>query len=198
MPVGRTIAALVAVATFASVSVRARAEEPPAQPPPREYTAPLYQATQPSYVPQSVAMSGPRVISDWEEGEAIPPGYHQSTRIRKGAVIAGSVVFGIFYLISTGVAAAGADVHPGAANPEAALWIPGIGPFIQIGSTSSATGDWALAVDGIAQSGGLALLVYGIASPRPVLVRNDLGFRVVPRPMALGRNGGGFGLVGSF
>src|SRR5216684_6682295 len=30
-----------------------------------EYVTPLQQYTQPSYIPQSVAMSGPRMITDW-------------------------------------------------------------------------------------------------------------------------------------
>jgi hypothetical protein len=183
-----------AVVFALSLSGAAAAQEGP----PGEYVTPLQQQTQPSYVPQSVAMSGPRVINDWEEGEPIPPGYHPSTRIRRGPVISGAIIFGIFYLFSTLAAAVGSDVSSGSSNPVAALWVPGIGPFIQMGSTSSATGNWVLALDGIAQSGGIALLVYGIAAPRSVLVRNDLGFHVMPRPMALGRNGGGFGLVGSF
>ena len=168
---------------------------PPAPP---EYTAPLSQKTQPSYVPQSVALSGPRVITDWEEGEAIPPGYHLSTRVRKGPVIAGAIVLGVLYLFSTLAAAESADENTGSRNPEAALFVPVLGPFVQMASTTSATGIWALAVDGLAQGAGLAMLIYGFASPKPVLVRNDLGLRVTPRIMAMGQGGSGFGLVGSF
>ncbi len=192
----RSTAALVTALALAFPGAAAAQEAPP--PPPREYTAPLFQQTQPSYVPQSVALSGPRVITDWEETEPVPPGYHPATRIRKGAVIAGAIVFGVFYLFSTAVAAGGSDAGGSSGNAEAALWVPGIGPFIQMGSTTSAIGNWALALDGLAQTAGLALFVYGIASPRTVLVRNDLGLHVVPRVMALGHGGGGLGLVGSF
>jgi hypothetical protein len=186
--------ALVAAAAAAGlVSAAARGQDSSSSAPPREYTAPLYQRTQPSYVPQSVALSGPRVITDWEEGEQVPPGYHPSTRIRKGPVIAGSIVFGIFYLISTAVAAGATDAN--GHSTDGALWVPGIGPFIQMSGTTSALGNWALGVDGLAQSAGLALLIYGIASPRTVLVRNDLGLRVLPEANP---GGGGLRLVASF
>jgi hypothetical protein len=197
MKIGRAMVSLAAAAVFTLPAAAAAQDEPP-EAPRREYVAPLSQQTQPSYVPQSVALSGPRLITDWEEGDPVPPGYHPSTRIRKGPVIAGAILFGVFYLFSTLVAAGGADSNPGGSNPEAALWVPGIGPFIQMPGTSTTTGTWLLAVDGLVQTAGLAMLVYGIASPRPVLVRNDLGVRFAPRPMALGRNGGGLGVVGSF
>jgi hypothetical protein len=169
---------------------------PPLPPtaPAREYTAPLAQKTQPSYVPQSVALSGPRVITDWEEGEAVPPGYHVSTRIRRGPVIAGAVVFGVLYLLSTLVAAEAKDNY----HNENALFIPAVGPFVQMGSTTDGGGLWLLAVDGLAQTAGIGMFVYGVASPKQVLVRNDLGFQIAPRPMMLGRDGSGFGVVGSF
>jgi hypothetical protein len=169
-------------------------EAPPDAPRPR-YMVPLEQHTQPSYVPQSVALSGPRVIGDWEEGQDIPPGYHVSTRVRKGPVIAGAVVFGLLYLFSTLAAAIDSEVNSGSGGP---LLVPAIGPFIQMGSTSDSIGTWALAVDGLAQTGGLALLIYGIAAPKTVLVRNDLGLRIEPRVIAVGRSGTGLGLVGSF
>lgn len=196
--------AVFAAAIFAAVPARAQDAPSDAPPPPLappaapEYTAPLYQRTQPTYVPQSVAMSGPRMITDWEEGQAIPPGYHVTTHIRKGLVIAGSVVFGTMWLISSLVAAVSSDANQGRSNPDGALWVPGIGPFVQMANTSSATGNFVLVIDGVAQTGGLTMLIVGLTSPKTVLVRNDLGLHVQPTPMALGRNGGGFGLVGSF
>jgi hypothetical protein len=145
-------------------------------------------------------MSGPRLISDWEEGQPIPPGYHPDTRIRKGLVIAGGVIFGTMYFFSALAAAVGSDsAGPGQGNPEAALWIPGVGPFIQMTSTSSATGNVFLALDGLCQAGGLAMAIYGLAAPKTVLVRNDLGgLHLTPMPMTFGRNGEGLGVVGTF
>jgi hypothetical protein len=185
----------VAVIAFASPDALAQDQQSPEEPAPPQYPAPLSQRTQPSYVPQSVALSGPHELSNWQEGDPVPPGYHPTTRIRKGFVIAGSVVFGVFYLFSSLIAAVGADANSGSPNPLGALWIPGVGPFVQMFRTTSSTGNWALAIDGLAQCGGLTMLVYGLTSPRTVLVRNDLGLRVVP---ALDHGGGGFRLVGSF
>jgi hypothetical protein len=191
-----TLTAIIAIAWPGAGHAQEQPAPPQMQPP--GYTTPLYQQTQPSYVPQSVALSGPRIITDWTEGEPVPSGYHPSSRIRKGPVIAGAVVFGVFYLFSTLGAAVGADSNQGSGNPEAALWIPCIGPFIQMASTSTAVGNWLLAIDGLAQSGGLALLIYGIAAPRTVLVRNDLGLRIAPTLMPVGQGGQGVGVVGSF
>jgi hypothetical protein len=201
-----TSLAATALATLLLVSTvtPAYAQEappPPVAPPSPGYTAPLYQTTQPSYVPQSVAMSGPHVIRDWDEGSPVPPGYHPSTRIRTGLVVGGAVLFGTLYFFSVLAAAAGADSASGSGqgNPEGALWVPGLGPFIQMGSTSSAVGNVFLAVDGAGQVAGLAMFIYGIASPRTVLVRNDLGgLHISPKPMTFGRSGGGMGLVGTF
>ena len=184
------VAATVAVAVF---SRPARAQDSPPEVPPREYTAPLYQRTQPSYVPQSVALSGPRIITDWDDGEPVPPGYHRSSRIRRGPVIAGSIVFGIFYLVSTAVAAGATDAN--GRSTDISLWVPGLGPFLQMSGTTGALAMWALGVDGLAQSAGLALLIYGLASPRTVLVRNDLGLRVLPEAHP---SGGGLRLTASF
>jgi hypothetical protein len=151
--------------------------------------------------PASEPTLGPRVITEYEEGDPIPPGYHRSTQVRKGAVIAGAVVFGVLYLLSTLVAAAAQDASPNQSNPVGALWVPGIGPFMQIANTSSAIGNWFLVVDGLGQTGGIALFIYGIASPKPILERNPVEpreARIVPRIIPLGRDGAGLGFTGSF
>ncbi len=197
-----TVAGAAAAVLLCS-STPASAQEPAPQveqapPPPGVYQTPMYQQTQGSYVPQSVAMSGPRVINDYDEGDPIPPGYHVDTRIRKGLVVGGAVAFGVCYFFSALVAAAGQDSSNGGSNNESALWIPAIGPFIQMANNSSAIGNVFLVIDGIAQAGGLAMLVGGLVSPKTVLVRNDLGFHVTPMPMQMGKNGGGFGLAGTF
>jgi hypothetical protein len=177
---------------------------PSAQAPNGEYVAPLQQGTQPSYVPQSVAMSGPRRITDWDSSEPVPAGYHVATHVRTGLMVGGAVMFGTLYLISVLVAAGSQDAtsaEGGSSNPDAALYIPAIGPFLQMGNTSSATGNVFLAIDGIAQCGGIAMFIYGIASPRTYLLRNDLGTsapRVMVLPTRLGRDGYGLGLTAHF
>lgn len=183
---------------FLGAPATANAQEPPAPPSARasngEYVAPLSQGTQPTYVPQSVALSGPRTISDWEEGEPVPPGYHVANRARRGLIVGGAVPAGVFYLFS--VLAAGIMVDSGS-HTGAALYVPGVGPFIQMASTSTATGNTFLAIDGIVQTGGIIMVAYGIAG-KTVLVRNDLGLTIAPMPMVLGRGGGGLGVLGTF
>jgi hypothetical protein len=179
-------------------------EQYPPPPPPAsalapngEYVAPLSQTSQPTYVPQSVALSGPRIIRDWEEGQPIPYGYHHELRIRKGRVIAGSVVFGVLYLISAYSAAIGEDVADGGQNKAGWLFLPVLGPFLEWSQTDSWTLRYMLALDGIAQGVGLTLLITGLLNPQHVLVRNDLASMTVV-PMKIGMDGSGMGLVGRF
>jgi hypothetical protein len=226
----RTVAALTTAALLAAPVARAQSapaaqahpqpqiiyvQAPPPQPqtqpsyaqhPNGEYTAPLAQQTQIVYVPQSVAISGPRVINDYNEGEAVPPGYHPESRTRKGLIVGGAVMFGVLYLFSVLAAAVASDaaktcnaIDTGCSsnNPDSALYIPVAGPFVQMAKTDSSTANFFLAVDGLGQAAGAAMLIYGLTSPRTVLVRNDLGtLQVVP--MRMGKNGSGLGLAATF
>jgi hypothetical protein len=172
---------------------------PSAQAPNGEYVAPLAQPTQPTYVPQSVAMSGPPRIMDWDESQPIPPGYHVTSHVRTGMIVGGAVLFGSLYLLSILVAAGNADSNPGQSNGDASLYVPVAGPFLQIASTSSSLGNVVLAVDGLAQAAGIAMFIYGIAAPRTFLVRNDLGITTpMLVPMKMGQDGYGAGLVARF
>jgi hypothetical protein len=172
---------------------------PPSQVSPNgEYVAPLSQQTQQVYVPQSVALSGPRMIKDWDENQPIPPGYHRETRIRKGLVIAGALVFGIPYLYSAGFAAIGDDVtRNGESNPAKYLYVPVLGPFIEMGQTDSSSLRYFLALDGIAQSAGAFMFIYALAAPKNVLVRNDLAMLTV-MPTKMGHDGQGLTVLGRF
>ena len=202
LPVRLAVASAAASLLFFRGARSARAEETtyakePVTTP--QYTAPLYQTTQPSYVPQSVALSGPREIKDWSEGDSIPPGYRPVERTRKGLVVGGAVTFGTMYLISAMVAAAGDDAskyNTSGKNELAALYIPAFGPFIQMANTESSSGKFLLAVDGIAQTAGAAMFIIGLTSPKTVLVRNDLAeVRVTPVVTA---STAGAGLTGTF
>jgi hypothetical protein len=173
---------------------------PPPQPPASaiapngEYVAPMSQTTQPTYVPQSVAMSGPRFIKDWEEGQPIPYGYHHETRVRKGLVITGSVVFGVLYLYSAFFAAVGSDAGT---NKLGWMAVPVLGPFLETTETSSASLQYILVLDGLAQAAGVAMLIGGAMYPKHLLVRNDLASMTVV-PMKIGMEGSGLGIVGRF
>jgi len=205
------VAVFVAASLVTTLSMpRAYADgtpsQPPAQPPPAsalapngEYVAPLQQPTQQVYVPQSVALSGPRIIKDYEEGEPVPPGYHPDTRVRTGFVVGGAVTFGVLYLLSVLVGAAITDTNRALGEKERGelLYVPVAGPFLQMMNTESSTGNVMLAIDGAGQALGATLLIVGITSPRTVLVRNDLG-QVRIMPMKMGQSGGGIGLGGTF
>jgi hypothetical protein len=138
---------------------------------------------------------------DWQEGEPIPPGYHPVQRVRKGPVIAGACTFGILYLISVLVAAAGTDVS-NSTNTNNSVWglyVPVVGPFITMTQSSTAVGNVFLVIDGAGQAAGAVLLLYGIVSPQTVLVRDDYGRpKLLPQPMLFGKSGGGIGLTGTF
>jgi hypothetical protein len=213
-----SLAALAAACLLASAtySTRAGAQEhaqlqpmpPPPPPPPGsgappiiinyqspgpQYQAPMYQQTQPSYVPQSAAMSGPRVITDWDSDRPVPPGYHPEERVRKGLIIGGACTFGAMYLFTT----LGAAISSDAGSPANALYIPGVGPFVQMAQGGSATGTFLLAVDGIAQIGGIAMFAVGLAAPKTVLVRNDLGVDLHFVPV-VARDRQGVALMGTF
>jgi hypothetical protein len=200
------ITAAALVTTLAAPRAYAQSTLPPSQPPPAsaqapngEYVAPLQQQTQQVYMPQSVALSGPRIIKDYEEGEPIPPGYHAETRVRNGLVVGGAVTFGVMYLLSVLVGAAISDTNKALNGKENGdfLYVPVAGPFLQMTRTESSSGNATLAIDGIAQAAGATMLIVGITSPKTVLVRNDLGeMRVMP--MRMGDKGGGLGLVGTF
>jgi len=183
-----------------AVAETARPSRPPpasAEAPDGEYVAPLSQTTQPSYVPQSVALSGPRMIRDWHEGDEIPYGYHPETRMRMGLMITGAAVLGGFYLYSGLIASAASDVSDSGSTDLTALYLPVLGPFVAMAQTESATGRYLLAIDGLAQSAGAFMLIYAMTSPKHVLVRNDLGLVTVV-PMRLANDGTGIGVMGRF
>lgn len=139
---------------------------------------------------------GPRVITDWQDGDPIPAGYQPAKRMRTGLIVAGAVTFGAVYLST---ALGGAIASDTGSDHAASLLVPVAGPFIMLGNVRSATGAFALVLDGLAQTAGVAMLVAGIAMPKTVLVRRDLGkIEIAPTPMSFGNHGGGFGFVGRF
>ncbi len=167
------------------------------------YATPLQQTTQATYVPQSVAMSGPRIIKDWQDGDPIPDGYRVGQRPRTGLIVGGAVTFGVLYFFSVLGAAIVHDANSavGSNDNADALFIPGVGPFLQMWKTTSATGNVLNVIDGLGQSGGLVMIYVGLTSPRRVLVRNDLAKPIKPLILPtpyVGQSSAGLGLVGQF
>ena len=172
-------------------------ELPPPQPAVQPvYPAPLSQTTQTTYVPQSVAMSGPEEITDFDFQRPIPMGYTMVRRLRKGMLIGGGVTFGVSYGISVLSAAIGEDVSSGD-NEAAAMWIPVAGPFLQMAQTDSATLRVFLFGLGAAQTTGAILLYYGLTTKKRVLVRNDIVGSMMITPTA-GDGTAGMMLSGRF
>ena len=97
------------------------------------------------------------------------------------------------YLLTT----LGAAISSDAGNPVNALYVPVFGPFIQAGQTSTSTGAFFYAIDGLVQAGGITMFVLGLAMPKRELVRNELGIEWSLQPI-LGRSETGMGLVGKF
>jgi hypothetical protein len=157
--------------------------QPPPPPPPGGYIAPLSQTYQSTYVPQSVALSGPEEINSRYAGQPAPDGYTPVLRTRKGLVIGGGITLGVAYGYSALIAAVGSDLSDGP-NEAGAMWIPVAGPFIQMSQTESATFRVLLAGFGIAQVTGAVLLYKGLTSKKTVFVRNDLVSRFDIAPMA--------------
>ncbi|MEO8841345.1 MAG: hypothetical protein ABI591_31905 [Kofleriaceae bacterium] len=161
------------------------------------YVAPLSQTTQTTYVPQSVALSGPEEIDAGDDNRGAPLGYTPVERTRKGLLIGGGVSLGVSYGISALTAAIGQDVGDNGRNEVAAMWIPVAGPFIQMGETDSATARVFLAGLGAAQVAGAVMLYYGLTTTKKVYVRNDLVGSMTITPMA-GNGSSGFALAGRF
>ncbi|HMG22423.1 MAG TPA: hypothetical protein VK607_13920 [Kofleriaceae bacterium] len=169
---------------------------PPGYPPPTSgppgaqptYGAPAYPpAYAPVYPPPGYApVSGPEKITDFDEDQPVPFGYTRVSRTRKGMIIGGACLFGAVY----GYTAFGAlyaqalFAGTGSNNDASALFIPVAGPFLELGETDSSIARFGLLVDGAAQAAGALMLLYGLTTPRTILVRNDRLSRIpVIRPL---------------
>jgi hypothetical protein len=163
------------------------------------YVAPLSQETQSTYVPQSVALSGPKQLEPLDDFRPPPDGYTAVERRRKGMIIGGGITFGVSYGIALLTAAAGDDIasSEGGKNEAAALWIPVAGPLIMALDESSSTGKLFFVGWGGAQAIGATLLYVGLTKTKRMFVRNDLVGSLNVTPMA-GLGTTGMALSGRF
>ena len=186
-PVKSLLAVLPLAAMLLAPSTASAQDADEEQPPPQPallpvYTAPLSQTTQTTYVPQSVALSGPEEMN-YDSERPVPMGYTLVKRQRKGMLIGGGASFGASYGLSVLIAAIGEDVSEGP-NEAAPLWIPVAGPFIQMATVDSATLRVFLFGLGAVQTTGAVLLYYGLTTKKSVLVRNDLVGSMTVTPYA--------------
>ncbi len=160
-------------------------QPPPYYPPPPQQPQPYYPPQQQQYYqqPQQPYYNGPEEMK-YRDGDPIPPGYHVDTRMRKGLVIAGSVITGVPWLIGLPTAL-GSET-----SADRWLLVPVIGPWGDYASrpkcqdTDTASGAFdcvgegliraLLVLDGILQTTGAILFTVGIAAEKTVLVRNDV------------------------
>jgi hypothetical protein len=164
---------------------------PQGYPPPQPYAPPVY--AQPVYaapIPQ-----GPEEMN-YIEGTQIPYGYTRVEKTRKGLVIAGAVTLGVVYGFSAAFGAVGEDLRNAneTRTNTSSMWIPIAGPFLQMKDTSTDTGKLFFFHVGLAQTAGALMLVYGLTTPRTLLIRNDQ-LSVVPM---LSKDAGGMMVFGSF
>jgi hypothetical protein len=137
-----------------------------------------------------------------------PPSYHVE-HVRPRAVVGGASLFGTAYGISLTIAALNAPNSSHDPWMTNAMFVPVVGPFISMGSSLSNIagncGMWCglgvgaealLAVNGLAQAGGLALMIYGLAHPATVVPDHPAQshkVKLMPTPIA-GRGFAGAGL----
>jgi hypothetical protein len=114
----------------------------------------------------------------------VPAGYHLTTRFSKGLFIAGTVTFGSTWLLSVVVAGelqntttldcTSAGCSQASTSKYTPLYVPVVGPFIALGTLSpNGGGTIILLLDGVAQAGGIAMAIAGLASNNHILVRNE-------------------------
>lgn len=176
---------------------------PPGYPPPG-YPPPGYPpGYYPYYYPPPNVPPPPRERR-YVEGQRIPPGYTVEERVRRGPIIAGSIVFGVPYVL--GLLAASADDFP---NQSGWLVVPVAGPWVTLVSRDDTCHDdfggdddvsyhydctdgvdTLLVLDGLMQATGAALFIWGVSSSKKVLVRDDVAWRLTPA-----RVGSGYGFV---
>jgi hypothetical protein len=135
--------------------------------------------------PANYTPFGPSQL-EYVEGADIPAGYSKDTRIHKGLVIAGSVLFASSWLMSIQAAMIMEESEGDDANP---LYAPIAGPFIAIGTLDAeGVGKALLFMDGLVQTAGLAMFIGGLAARDTVLVRTG-GVSFSPTPGGLAAHG---------
>jgi hypothetical protein len=183
---------------------------PPGYPPPGYSTPQPYYAPAQPYFPPAQPYYGPamppggapvgegrRIIEDWDDSHRTPPGYHVERHIRRALVIDGAITFGVTYLLTALSAAAVHDASSGGSTSMTSLYVPGIGPFLQMTQGGSATANVFLALDGAVQVAGIAMFTIGLAAPRTDLVRDDFAVRLQLSPV-VSRDQTGMALLGRF
>jgi hypothetical protein len=122
-------------------------------------------------------------------------------------LIGGPIILGVPYVL--GLTITSAENFP---NQTGWLAVPGIGPWITLaarhrdGCTTSSTCTVStvesatrtfLILDGIMQTAGAVMFIYGVSSPRTVVARDFVG-RLRLAPDSIGGRGYGAQVIGTF
>jgi hypothetical protein len=187
---------LAALAMVMTISANGFAQEAlPPLPPPVPVPVPV-PAPAPPPAPMVLAPSyyWPAVVDDWQEGDPVPPGYQKEERRgRRGPIIGGAVTFGSLYMLTALAVSMTSDSDP----TTQVLLVPVFGPLLRLADDKEGPEATILALDGLGQLTGLALLIAGLTSKRTVLVRREPAVRIEPRPLGV-RGGAGVALGGTF
>ena len=179
---------------------------PPYQPPPPPATpyvpppgAPGYGPPAYGAPPVSAPIFAPEEITDFDDSQPVPYGYTRVSRARKGLIIGGAVTLGATYAVTAFIGAVAADINKadGSNADVTALYIPAVGPFLELGQTDSSIARFYLTLSGLGQTAGAVMLIVGLTSPRTVLVRNDRLSITHVGPM-VARGASGLSVMGRF
>ena len=175
---------------------------PGGYPPPPGYAAPGYPPPPGYGYPPTDSRP---VRREYRSGEPPPEGYVLKSKINKGLVISGAIVFGVFY----GISLVGASAEDSSGGDGSALYIPIIGPIIwgysdQTYDNSESDEDKKARETfgvflGISQGVGATLFIAGLAAKSKYWVREDLaGISLTVAPTALAPRAPGLSVIGQF
>lgn len=149
---------------------------PPPMPPPQSQLPPTY--LEPAPRP---AVLGPARLAA-VPNQAPPVGYHEVQENTPGLIVAGSITFGVTWVVF--------NLFPGLIASSAGcgecgfLMIPVVGPVVLGIASNNITAQSGLigllAIDTIVQAGGMAMLIAGLAITKTVWVRDYRPLSVVP------------------
>lgn len=169
---------------------------PPGTYPPPVVYYPAPPGTAPGAPPPPATPPPPSIIA-YEDGDPIPEGYRLDSRARMNLVGTGIGLFIPFYVIST---LSAAIAEAGGNSNYWPMYVPTIGPLITI-STAKPDNNFEvfmLGLDAVAQTAGIGLIIWGMASREKRLIRvaGETPSLTIA-PAYLGRGSFGLGISGT-
>ena len=186
----RTRATFLAITTLLVAGRAHAADESPSPVASADGTTPLH-GSGAAPEPESSTL---RVL---EAGAPAPDGYEAKRQTRSDLIVAGASLAGSMYGTSVMVAAACAAFSCAARGSARPLFVPLVGPFVQMAWTEKPVGNVFLAIDGLAQLAGVGMIVGAVVFRREVLVPIAGHARVTLVPV-VGAGRSGLSLVGVF